>query len=73
VEGIHPENFNSYVAMMLDGFSMIVLYSRPGAFSASKMMTVGCETGLRVRKSKIFTDVFVEHPMKNGLVFKEKL
>ena len=58
---------------MVDGFCLLALYCRAGAFNASKMLSVGCETGLRVRKSKIFTDVYVEHPMKGGLSFKEKI
>lgn len=51
MEHIHPENLNSYISMMTDGFSLLMLYARPGAYAASKVMTFGCETGLRVRKS----------------------
>lgn len=73
LENIHNDNLNSYVAMMTDGFSMLALYSRPGAYAAAKIVTLGCETGLKVRKSKLLSDVFVDHPTKSGLVFKEKL
>jgi hypothetical protein len=59
--------------MMTDGYSLLILYSRPGAFAISRAVSFGCESGLRVRKSKMFTDVFVEHPTKGGIIFKEKL
>lgn len=73
VEKVHPDNVNAYIAMMVDGYCLLVLYARPGAIAAANMLNRGCETGLNVRKSKILQDVFVEHPTKSGLVFKEKL
>ena len=73
IEKIHIDNLNSYLAMMTDGYCLLALYARPGAYAAANMVNTGCETGLNVRKSKILQDVFVEHPMKSGLVFKEKL
>lgn len=39
--------------MMMDGYCFLVLYARPGAYSAANMVNTGCETGLNVRKSKI--------------------
>ncbi len=39
--------------MMTDGYCLLALYARPGAFYASSMVNTGCETGLNVRKSKI--------------------
>jgi hypothetical protein len=73
VEKIHPDNLNFYISMMTDGYCLLALYARPGAFASANMVNTGCETGLNVKKSKILQDVFVEHPMKSGLVFKEKL
>ena len=73
IEGIHPDNLGAYLAMMTEGFSMICLLTRPGAYINSKSLIVGCETGLRVRKSKILTDLSIDYQMKSGGSFQEKL
>jgi hypothetical protein len=59
--------------MMTEGYSLLLLYTRPGAWATSKSLLLGCETGLRVRKSKMLNEVVVEHEVKSGMVFREKL
>ena len=35
--------------MMTDGLSELVLISKPGAFYISKMLSIGCESGLNIK------------------------
>jgi hypothetical protein len=52
---------------------MVVLLSRPGAYFASKSLMLGCETGLRIRRSNIMNDMYIEHRTKSGGALREKL
>jgi hypothetical protein len=58
---------------MRDGYSCIVLMSKPGGISAAKMLTNGCETGLKMQKTHFLDELFIDHKSNSNIKFKEKI
>ena len=73
LEKISEKNIEMYLSMMTDGLSELILVSKPGALYISKMISIGCEGGLRIKQGKTLKDTCVEHKTASGITFKEKL
>ena len=59
--------------MMRDGMASILLLSRQGGQSAAKILSNGCEEGLKLQKTNFLEDLFIEHDTDSSIKFKEKI
>lgn len=62
-----------YIRYMQDGMVAIILLSRPGAISQSRLIANGCEKGLKMQKTNFLDDLYIEHEGQDGSKFKEKV
>ncbi|KRX06499.1 hypothetical protein PPERSA_05112 [Pseudocohnilembus persalinus] len=71
--GVKEQNFDDYVRYMRDGLVSIILLSKPGAISQSKLIANGCQKGLKMQQTNFLDDLYKEHRTDTGYLFKEKV